>query len=875
MTNGSSAGGGLWERQQHLNGDSNWGGMWIFDTVNKSWRLLNHGSNERGDGQGHLHVPNQISPHRAMTFSKDDDVFMVLGGTSDLGVGGTWFYDVYMNTWYRPTGTPWGSTGPEYGLSYDTKNKKYLMLSASYQKRNLWVYDSSTNTWSREGGWYQTSLTQAITARDQANGVNSIKVANATGAQVGGSVLICAYIGSVDGGLYEAGGGGHTAYIPLDIVGVHGNTILVSNGSNYWGKISITVSGISGPDDASLSLTPRKQLADLNYYLASVDANTWTLFGPKATDRLSRSSFVSNVNSVIDPGILSDHGSYGGDIRLNTQVNIYPPTWPPYALGGYLNEAGIEGAGPSIGTVIGVNGVYDDIHDKHLFFIPRRDRNRFEVWAYDLGSHTWEHKTSSPADMSTHRAGDGPAQWMHKNNAAVIADLASAQAGGPKIRYYRYSTGNLPAIEPPQSLTATVNSNCISLSWDAVPGAIGYYVYRARGSHSYGLTYSKINGGNLVKGISFSDSNVSSGANYYYRVSAYNGPAESDKSYVARGISKLIWDGYVSTTDTSKTDSNRFSVNWMPRDRNVKGYNIYRSQCAAIYYPKQGQPYSTGSNWKLLSGNVYYHNMQGDLGDPSFNFPVDTVKDSLNNAFTKVGYLSLITGPHQYCQNGMNLYAWLDHPGESLTYTLKQAYNDFLYVTDVLKSCVPVAWTKITTGGCASPISAGSTSCTDTADMTGGKQYAYRVTSVNKLNVESGPSPFWITVPGAPRHLNWKTTPSESSLSSGSYTVKLRWDANPESGLQGYHVYRKSGTTADANGLYLTRLTSHPVGGTEYTDTLPYNYKNIGYYVVAVDSLGQEGIPSSRALVNRSFLNFWTSQGYLTDYNSGIGFGPP
>lgn len=825
--------------------------MWIFDTVSRAWRLLN---SEGGDANK---APSQISPYIAMGFSPDDDLFMLLGGIGD-GVT-TWFFDVYMNTWYRTT-VPWGTTMAEAGVTYDTKKKKYIKFGGVNQLRDLWIYDSAAGSWTIAPGWNQTYLAAPVHRGD-----TTITVANAAAAQAGGSVVIRRDIGFVDQLCSE----GPYSYIPLDITGVKGNVISISQASNPYAAYSVVLTA----DLSKLTAQQRDQYLGLYFYTYDTGGTTVTMWGRKINKaQLEALSFVSSVKEIPNPGVLGyENPIPAGNTIL---VDIYPPGWPPYALAGSSSEGSIDpGAGPSICTQMGIEGaVYDDINHKHLYFIPRRDSNNISVWAYDLTTHIWEHKTSSP-DMEGHRLGDIQAGWMHQNDAVILLDLGTAKGSGvsTKVKYYRYATGSV-AIETPDNLAATVNSRSIGLTWDGVSGATGYYVYRANprsGIDPRGLFYTKVASRGcrgLITRTSCTDATVQRDKAYHYRVTAYNGSVESAFSSVARGVPHLIWDGYVSLNSMKSQ-----TAHWTPRDTNVDGYNVYRADCKATYYP-QGT-YSVSTGWTQYSRNIYRRQLSTDTEDASGVYPVKTMTDvNTSTKFTDVSYVASIDGPYKYAQDGNWLYANINGqspPTDTVRYTLGPMYSDFLYTDSTLRFCVPGSFTKLN-----SSLITG-TSYADTADMAGEKQYAYRVTSVNKLGIESGPSPFWITIPREVRHLNWRTSPAEGSLTSGSYTVKLKWDDNPEANLQGYHVYRKAGNGKDGNGNYLVRLTSSPIRSTEYIDTLPYNYTNTGYYVVAIDSLGQEGIPSSRALVNRSSLKFWTSQGYLTDYNSGVDFGPP
>ena len=71
-------------------------------------------------------------------------------------------------------------------------------------------------------------------------------------------------------------------------------------------------------------------------------------------------------------------------------------------------------------------------------------------------------------------------------------------------------------------------------------------------------------------------------------------------------------------------------------------------------------------------------------------------------------------------------------------------------------------------------------------------------------------------------------------------------------------------------------MTSSPVSTTSYADLggIPSSTTtDIHYCVVAVDALGQERVSSERSDMNRTAEAFYTTYGYLTNYNSGIGTG--
>lgn len=122
--------------------------------------------------------------------------------------------------------------------------------------------------------------------------------------------------------------------------------------------------------------------------------------------------------------------------------------------------------------------------------------------------------------------------------------------------------------------------------------------------------------------------------------------------------------------------------------------------------------------------------------------------------------------------------------------------------------------------------------------------FAYRIRSVNALGIESGPSPFLLTIPSAPK---WVFSKEEGT------TCHLKWARNPEKNLKGYRVYRLDGRW-DSDSI--SRLTDEPLDVSSFGD------KEAGqdtrrYHIVAVDALGQEGFPSSPVWYDREWKRYY------------------
>jgi hypothetical protein len=119
--------------------------------------------------------------------------------------------------------------------------------------------------------------------------------------------------------------------------------------------------------------------------------------------------------------------------------------------------------------------------------------------------------------------------------------------------------------------------------------------------------------------------------------------------------------------------------------------------------------------------------------------------------------------------------------------------------------------------------------------------HAYIVRAVNRLGVESGPSPYALTIPSEPLNVLCREK---------GQTAELKWDAAVEKGIQGYHVYKLEG------GVFgMKRVTEKPIAATTFTQEGVKGTTR--YWVVTVDALGQEGQPSSPAWFGQSYKGFF------------------
>lgn len=113
--------------------------------------------------------------------------------------------------------------------------------------------------------------------------------------------------------------------------------------------------------------------------------------------------------------------------------------------------------------------------------------------------------------------------------------------------------------------------------------------------------------------------------------------------------------------------------------------------------------------------------------------------------------------------------------------------------------------------------------------------HAYRIRAVSTAGIESGPSPYFLTIPSAPQNLFSKEDGDK---------CHLKWAPNPEQGIKGYRIYWMKGPRPEGPGQATHRLTPDPVAATRFTDAQAG--KDVRrFWIVAVDALDQEGYPSA------------------------------
>jgi uncharacterized protein (TIGR02145 family) len=171
---------------------------------------------------------------------------------------------------------------------------------------------------------------------------------------------------------------------------------------------------------------------------------------------------------------------------------------------------------------------------------------------------------------------------------------------------YASATANTPIPTVPAvpiGVTAAVESSTsIVVSWTTVSGTTGYYVYRSTSATG---TYTKV-GDVTSESSSYTNTGLSVGTTYYYKVSAYNGISESSQSSYASAATPLVPLNPPASITAVETSLSAITVSWSAVSGAI-GYRVYRGTSVDGGYEHVGTTASTSYTNTGLPINVTYY----------------------------------------------------------------------------------------------------------------------------------------------------------------------------------------------------------------------------------------------------------------------------
>ncbi|HUR55975.1 MAG TPA: hypothetical protein VMZ71_17700 [Gemmataceae bacterium] len=538
--------------------------------------------------------------------------------------------------------------------------------------------------------------------------------------------------------------------------------------------------------------------------------NTWHRLNPKVQPEPRSGGNMAydaaaKVHILFGTQFGNDPRTWAFDLRRNEWTDRKPAAQPPTDR----NDP-VLAYDPNARKVVALVRVVDKSEDKEV------TAGHVETWAYDSTANTW-------AKQNPGREPDG---WSNRSRALVAVPelnvLLAESVVNPAQRVkgvdreqqiwtYRTAAAAKPAgLPPPTNVRVRAEKGAAVVEWDRVIGADGYVLLRGTGDTPWAADYKAV-GKIGIRSTEFTDREVPRGKVAYYRVKAVAGDgAESSSSPVARAQPRppdnaQVNDMAPEPVRVYATGTDRVSVHWfLPREAGVT-HHVERAP-VEVFSEDQIRRLKTDTP---------------PLAEPS----VGAVK--------KIGPFRRITKePLSLGMSGPAGATWGSFNDPDIDLTKPTGVKGEALYTHRF------ADNQLDPNG--KPYRFGV--------------YAYRVIAVNALGVESGPSAWALTIPPAPEHVYAKEDGEK---------CHVKWRGMSLDGISGYRVYRMNGPKVNGPGQTVTRLTADPVH--DFLDKDGYHSFSDGgatkgtkrYWVVAVDKLGQEGVPSAPVWHWRQFRTFY------------------
>ena len=189
-------------------------------------------------------------------------------------------------------------------------------------------------------------------------------------------------------------------------------------------------------------------------------------------------------------------------------------------------------------------------------------------------------------------------------------DFAHGQTGAapnqielhPVISIIFNPTGGGSAPAAPTSLSALAGIGKVSLAWNASTGATTYNLYR---SNSTGTESTYLTG---LTATTYTDSGLTAGTTYYYKVTAANSSGESPKSNEASATPTSAGSAPAAPTGLSAAAGNaQIALTWTA-STGATTYTLYRSNSSGTETSyRTGLTATSFTDTALTNGTAYYY----------------------------------------------------------------------------------------------------------------------------------------------------------------------------------------------------------------------------------------------------------------------------
>lgn len=221
--------------------------------------------------------------------------------------------------------------------------------------------------------------------------------------------------------------------------------------------------------------------------------------------------------------------------------------------------------------------------------VPATSWNAFKVKSYSSVELSWEKKSvdgyqiyrkTNSGEYSHIKtlAGSGSCSYIDgtvtPNNAYSYKIRGFVMVNGKNYYsvYTAIKNAELSMAKPEATKASVSGGTKVKVTWKRDSKASGYYVYRATSKNG---AYKKVKDITSNKTVSWSDSEISTGKTYYYKIRAYVKSSIGTKTSAYSNVVsvKTALKKPVLTVSASKK---KVTLNWQ-KDGNAAGYKIYRA----------------------------------------------------------------------------------------------------------------------------------------------------------------------------------------------------------------------------------------------------------------------------------------------------------
>lgn len=180
--------------------------------------------------------------------------------------------------------------------------------------------------------------------------------------------------------------------------------------------------------------------------------------------------------------------------------------------------------------------------------------------------------------------------------------------GAPAGSVYSKQMSGKAVLSTPVLKAASASYSSIKLTWGKVEGASGYVIYRSKSKYGNYTAIKTLAGGAYT---SYTNTGLTTGTGYYYKIKAYRGSYYSTASAAASAVPTL---SKPPTPSVSKASSGYVKVKWKGISGET-GYQIYRAKSKNGKYTKVKSVKMASSKYpyakiKAAKKKTYYYKVR-------------------------------------------------------------------------------------------------------------------------------------------------------------------------------------------------------------------------------------------------------------------------